>query len=76
MPQSRLSSKQALQLAADFAFTADQMRSAEGGKFQSLANIYEKASRVAFLRAHLIARDEEVRPRFGENFPRAVFAVA
>lgn len=75
MSQSPLSAKQALQLAADFAFTADQMRSAEGVEFQTLANIYEKASRVAFLRAHIIAKDEEVRPRFGESFPRAVFAV-
>jgi hypothetical protein len=34
------------------------------------------ASRTAFLKAHLIASDEEMRPSFGESFRRAVYAVA
>ena len=73
---AHLTSHQALKLAADFAKKAEQMRTSDGSDFQTLANIYEKASRVAFLRAHLIANDEELRPRFGENLPRAVFAIA
>lgn len=73
---SPLSSQQALKLAADFARTADQMRTADGTDFQSLVKLYEKASRVAFLRAHIIAQDEEVRPRFGQVLHRAAFAIA
>jgi hypothetical protein len=73
---AHLSSQQALKLAADFALTADQMRSAEDSSFEHLARVYEKASRVAFLRAHVLSKDEEVRPRFGEGFSRAVFAIA
>jgi hypothetical protein len=71
-----LSSKQALQLAGDFALTAEYIREANPTDLQSIARLYEMASRTAFLKAHLIAKDEEVRPRFGECFRRAVFAVA
>jgi hypothetical protein len=71
-----LTSQQALQLAADFSHAADQMRAADAGDIQAKASLYETASRVAFLRAHLIARDEETRPMFGESFRRAAFAVA
>ncbi len=73
---SPLSSQQALILAANFAVTANQMRAASDTDIQIRANLYEKASRIAFLRAHVIAKDEEVRPRFGQIFHRAVFAVA
>ncbi len=70
-----LSSRQALQLAADFAFTAEYIRETNA-EFRAQANFYEMASRAAFLKAHLIARDEAMRPSFGERFRRAVYAVA
>jgi hypothetical protein len=71
---SQLTSQEALRLTANFAFTADRMR--EGDRaFAIRANICETASRVAFLRAHIIARQEEIIPRFGECLRRAVFAV-
>jgi hypothetical protein len=73
---SRLTSQQALQLAADFSRAADQIRAADSGDLQTKASLYETASRVAFLRAHLIAKDEEARPMFGQSFRRAAFAVA
>ena len=73
---SRLTSQQALQLATDFSHAADQMRAADAGDVQAKASLYETASRVAFLRAHLIARDEETRPMFGQSFRHAAFAVA
>ncbi len=71
-----LSSQQALKLAADFALAAEQMRASNQVEFQPRANLFETASRVAFLRAHVIAKDEEIRPAFGERFRRATFAVA
>jgi hypothetical protein len=71
-----LTSQQALQLAADFALTADYVRAANATESQTRAKLLQTASRAAFLRAHAIARQEEVRPVFGEGFRRAVFAVA
>ena len=71
-----LTAQQALQLAADFALTADYVRAANAPDSQTRAKLLETASRAAFLRAHAIARQEEVRPVFGEGFRRAVFAVA
>ena len=71
---SFLSSHEALQLTATFAVTAERMRA--DGEAQMLANLYERASRVAFLKAHLIAREEEVRPVFGQISQRALFASA
>jgi hypothetical protein len=71
---SCLSSHEALQLTATFAVTAERMRA--DGEAQTLASLYERASRVAFLRAHIIARDEQVRPVFGQGFQRALFASA
>lgn len=71
-----LSSTQALKLAADFAQVAEQMRAADGSDLQPLIALYEKASRVAFLRAHVISRDEETRPHFGQSMHRAVFSIA
>jgi hypothetical protein len=44
--------------------------------FQTRANVCEAASRIAFLRAHIIAKDEETRPSFETIFRRAAFAVA
>jgi hypothetical protein len=69
-----LTSHEALQLTANFALTAERMRTAEAD-FQALANLYEIASRIAFLRAHLIAKDEQIRPAFGQS-RRPIFAVA
>ena len=71
-----LTAQQALQLAADFALTADYVRAADATDSQTRAKLLETASRAAFLRAHAIARQEEVRPVLGEGFHRAVFAVA
>jgi hypothetical protein len=70
-----LSSRQALQLAADFAFTAEYIRETNA-ECRAQANLYEAASRAAFLKAHLIAKDEEMRPSFGDSFRRAAYAVA
>jgi hypothetical protein len=70
---SHLTFQQALQFAADYARIAEQMRAAE---FYARANVYETASRAAFLKAHVIAKDEEMRPVFGEGFRRAAYAVA
>jgi len=72
---SPLTSQEAFRLTATFAFTADRMRSADGAS-ELRANICETASRVAFLRAHLISRSEEIVPVFGDTLRRAVFAVA
>jgi hypothetical protein len=71
-----LSSQQALQLAADFALTAEYVREAHASSLKTTANLYETASRAAFLKAHVIAKDEEIRPSFGESFRRAAYAVA
>ena len=71
-----LTAQQALELAADFALTADYVRAADATDSQTRAKLLETASRAAFLRAHAIARQEEVRPVFGEGFRRAAFAVA
>lgn len=71
----QLTSQEALRLTANFAFTADRMRAADHA-FEIRAQICETASRVAFLRAHIIAGRAEILPPFGETFRRAVFAVA
>ncbi len=73
MPQ--LTSHEALRLTAHFAFTADRMRSVDQS-LERRANICETASRVAFLRAHVIAKREQIFPTFGESHRRAVFSVA
>ena len=73
LPQ--LTSQEALRLTATFAFTADRIRVADHS-FEIRAQICDTASRVAFLRAHLIAKREEILPALGETFRRAVFAVA
>jgi hypothetical protein len=73
-PMCFLSSHEALQLTATFAVTAERMRA--DVEAQTLASLYETASRIAFLKAHLIAREEEVRPMFGQSFRRAAYAAA
>ncbi|GEM_PF-2032136 len=70
-----LTSAQALQLAADFALTADYIRAAEATDSQTRASLLETASRAAFLRAQAIARDEAIRSVFGHSF-RHAFAMA
>jgi acyl-coenzyme A thioesterase PaaI-like protein len=71
-----LTSAQAMQLAADFALTADYIRAAGAADAQARAKLLETASRAAFLKAQAIARDEELRPVFGQSFRRTAFAVA
>jgi len=71
-----LTSQEALQLAADFALTAEYMRNDDAAYHGTKAELYETASRVALLRAHVLAKDEEVRPVLGTNLRRATFVVA
>ena len=71
-----LTSAQALQLAADFALAADYIRVAEAADAEARASFLETASRAAFLKAQAIAKDEEIRPGFGQILRRAAFAVA
>jgi hypothetical protein len=72
---SQLTFHQALDLTANFAFIAERMRAADHDS-QTRANVCETASRIAFLRAHILAKDDEGRPSFGTIFRRAAFAVA
>ena len=69
-----LTSQEALQLAAAFACTADRMRAA-GEASEVRRKICETASRIAFLRAHLIVSREELLPLVSDALPRPVFAV-
>jgi len=71
---SPLTSQEALTLTANFAFTADRMRASDG--LQVRASICETASRVAFLRAHLLSRNEQIIAAFSETSCRPIFAVA
>lgn len=71
-----LTSAQALQLAADFALAADHLRAANTSDSEAKASFLETASRAAFLKAQAIAKDEEIRPVFGQIFRLAAFAVA
>jgi hypothetical protein len=70
-----LTSHEALELSANFALSAERMRSAGAG-FHLRARLSETASRIAFLRAHLLAKSEEACPAFGQLFKRAAFTVA
>lgn len=72
---SQLTSHQALELTAHFVFVADRMRAAPSD-FQARASVCERASRIAFLRAQILAKNEESQPAFGALFQRAAFAVA
>jgi hypothetical protein len=71
----QLTSHEALLLTANFAFTADRMRAADE-THQIRASICDTASRIAFLRAHLIAEREEIVTGFSGAFRRGVFATA
>ncbi len=68
-----LTSHEALQLTATFAFTAEYLRS-QNAQADLRARICETASRVAFLRAHILAKHEELRPALGQPSRRAIFA--
>lgn len=72
---SPLTSCQALELSAYFVFISERMRAADS-ELETRTSLWERASRVAFLRAQAIARDEEARPTFGTIFRHASFAVA
>jgi len=72
---SLLTSHEALVLTADFALTADRMRAADSAD-RLRSKLYERASRIAFLRAQLLAKREETCPALGELFRRAAFAIA
>ena len=71
----QLTSREALRLTANFAFTADRMRAADQD-LATRASICERASRIAFLRAHSIAKREQIVPNLGECHRRAVFSIA
>ena len=70
-----LTSHEALQLTASFAITAERMKTANV-HFCGRAAMFETASRVTFLKAHVIAKKEEMAPRLSETRRRAVFAIA
>jgi hypothetical protein len=72
---SQLTSHQALELTAHFAFVAERMRAADTD-LQTRVILCERASRIAFLRAQILAKNEERQPAFGAIFQRAAFAVA
>lgn len=72
---SQLTSREALALTANFAFAADRMRAADSS-YNRRAELFETASRIAFLRAELLARTEEIQPVLGQLFHRASFAIA
>jgi hypothetical protein len=70
-----LTSHEALQLTATFAFTAEYLRSSNA-QARVRARIYDTASRVAFLRAHILHKHEEARPMLGHASRRARFTSA
>lgn len=72
---SQLTCREALHLTATFAFTADRMRAGDGTS-EIRAMICERASRLAFLRAHPIAQREEMVPVLGDPVRRAIFLIA
>ena len=72
---SPLTSQEALRLTASFSFAADRIRNGDESQ-QVRAKICETASRIAFLRAHSIAKQEQIFPALGQSYRRAVFSVA
>jgi len=70
-----LSSHEALTLTANFAYIAERMRVSDSYS-QSRAALCEAASRVAFMRAHTLAKQEEVCPAFGQFCRPAASAIA
>jgi len=71
---SPLTSQEALRLTATFSFAADRMRTSDQSH-HIRASVYETASRVAFLRAQSIAKQEQIFPVLGQSYRRAAFAV-
>lgn len=72
---SPLTSQEALRLTATFSFAADRMRASDESH-HIRASIFETASRVAFLRAQSIAKQEQIFPVLGHSYRRAAFAFA
>ncbi len=70
-----LTSHDALQLASTFVVIADRMRAVDAD-LGSRAQLCDLASRVAFMRAQVLAKNEEIRPVFGAVHRRAIFAIA
>lgn len=66
-----LSSREALELTALFAGIANQIRAANSTSTE--AGLYETASRVAFLKAHILTAEPRACPVFGEPL-RAAYA--
>ena len=67
-------SREAMELTAFFAHTAGQLRATEGNSMR--VNMFEAASRIALLRAHLLAQQEQARRGFYESYRAATFATA
>ena len=67
-----LSSREALNLCVIFAGIASQLRAAGTNSVE--AGMYETASRVAFLKAHVLSSNERPRQVFGEPLPAATYA--
>ncbi|HEY6767070.1 MAG TPA: hypothetical protein VI386_20105 [Candidatus Sulfotelmatobacter sp.] len=72
---SELTSSQALQIAADFALASECMKQAGPG-IASRTRICELATRIALLRAPVLAKAEFARPFFGESLGQSMFASA
>ena len=72
---TRLTSREAFQLAAEFALKAHYMRADDASDFQTKVDLYETASRVAVLRARAIGTAEDVHPVVGRSSVRAAFPV-
>jgi hypothetical protein len=54
---------------------SDQMRAGDV-RLHTRASLFEQASRISFLRAHLMAQHEEKCAAFGQSSRRAVFSIA
>jgi len=69
-----LSSHEALNLTASFAVIAERMRICDNHS-QARAALCDVASRVAFLRAHALAKQEEMYPAIEQCLRRVAVAV-
>ena len=67
-----LSSREAVNLSVIFAGIASQLRAADANSAE--AGMYETASRVAFVKAHVLSSLERPRPVFGEPLRVATYA--
>ena len=67
-----LSSREALNLSVIFAGIASQLRAANANSAE--AGMYETASRVAFLKAHVLSSNERPRQVFSDTLRAAAYA--